>query len=135
MMQYDGIRSLTPREAYELNQQDDAMIVDLRETDYTAFKRFNVVDVVNFPLSVIKERHDRLPHNRLLILADSSGLRTREIALFLIKEGHKEVATMAGGFVEWERDRLPVSTDINQRLSGACACQLKPRERKKKKKN
>lgn len=133
-MLYEGIRSVTPREAYELNQQG-AMIIDLREEDYTEFKVFDVPDVLNYPLSVIRQLHEKLPGNKLLILADSSGLRSREIAMFLREKGITEVATMAGGFVEWERDQLPVGVDVNQRLSGACACQLKPRERKKEKKN
>ncbi len=130
-MLYEGIKSVTPREAYQLNQEGAAIIIDLREHDYTDFKIFDVPDVLNFPQSVIRQRYDKLPGNTLLILADSSGLRSREIAFFLKERGLKEVATMAGGFVEWERDQLPVKVDINQRLSGACACQLKPRERKK----
>ena len=38
---------------------------------------------------------------------------------------------MAGGIVDWERDGLPVKTNIEERLSGSCMCQLKPREGEK----
>ena len=34
----------------------------------------------------------------------------------------------SGGFVDWERDGLPVTPDISARLSGSCMCQIKPRE-------
>ncbi len=30
--------------------------------------------------------------------------------------------------VDWERDGLPVKTNPEERLSGSCMCQLKPRE-------
>jgi len=42
--------------------------------------------------------------------------------------GYENVADMAGGIVDWERDGLPLTTEINSRLSGSCMCQLKPRE-------
>ena len=42
--------------------------------------------------------------------------------------GYDNVANMAGGIVDWERDGLPLTTDINNRLSGSCMCQLKARE-------
>jgi hypothetical protein len=38
---------------------------------------------------------------------------------------------MAGGIVDWERDGLPLKTNIEERLSGSCMCQLKPREDRK----
>jgi 3-mercaptopyruvate sulfurtransferase SseA len=46
--------------------------------------------------------------------------------------GYKNVANLAGGIVDWEKDGLPVSTDVTARLSGSCMCQLKLREGKRK---
>ena len=47
--------------------------------------------------------------------------------------GYDNVANMAGGIVDWERDGLPINTDVNYRLSGSCMCQLKAREKSKNK--
>ncbi len=35
--------------------------------------------------------------------------------------------------VDWDRDGLPLKTNFEERLSGSCMCQLKPREGKKDK--
>jgi len=48
---------------------------------------------------------------------------------FFKDKGFKQIANMAGGIVDWEHDGLPLITDISQRLSGSCMCQLKPREK------
>ncbi len=124
-----GVLSVTPREALELVNKG-AFILDLREMDFIDFKAFGVKHVVNTPMSNFDETIETLDPDAFYILADSSGLKSRLHAEKLFQKGFKHVATMGGGFIEWERDGLPVSVDVNERLSGACACQLKPRERK-----
>ena len=69
-----------------------------------------------------------LPVDQPLIFADAVGLKSREGVLFMIAHGYDNVANMAGGIVDWERDGLPLTTDISNRLSGSCMCQLKARE-------
>jgi hypothetical protein len=39
-------------------------------------------------------------------------------------------ANLSGGLVDWEHSGLPIVIDINERLSGPCVCQLRPREKK-----
>lgn len=51
----------------------------------------------------------------------------------MIQAGFQNTYNLAGGFVEWERDGLPIKIDVQERLSGSCMCQLKPRKRNKKK--
>ena len=68
-----------------------------------------------------------------LIFADAVGLKSREGVLFMMSHGYENVANMVGGIVDWERDGLPLTTDITDRLSGSCMCQLKARESKKRK--
>lgn len=125
-----GLLSVTPREALELAGKG-AFVLDLRETDFSDFKAFDVKHhVVNTPMSTFDEAIETMDPDAFYILADSSGLKTRLHAQKLLDKGFKHVAIMGGGFIEWERDGLPVTVDVNERLSGACACQLKPRERK-----
>ncbi len=125
-----GLLSVTPREALELAGKG-AFILDLREMDFSDFKAFDMKhQVANTPMSTFDEAIETLDPDAFYILADSSGLKTRLHAQKLLDKGFKHVAIMGGGFIEWERDDLPVTVDVNERLSGACACQLKPRERK-----
>jgi rhodanese-related sulfurtransferase len=126
----NGILSVTPRESMILLKQG-AWIVDLRETDFSDFKTFDVENIINLPLSVFEQHVDLLHKEKYYILADTSGLNSRFFVQKLQSLGYKHVSGMSGGFVEWERDGLPVRINVNERLSGSCACQLKPRERKK----
>ncbi len=122
------MKVLTPRESRELIEQG-ALYVDLREKDFADFKVPDLPDIFLLPYSLLESHYKQLPQDRLLILSDSSGLKTKKAAAFLMGNGYEKLAVLAGGFVEWERDGLPVRENIDERLSGACACQLKPRDR------
>jgi rhodanese-related sulfurtransferase len=126
---HDGVLSVSPREAHMLSIQG-AAVVDLRHKDYSDFKAFDLERVYYFSPQQLREQYSKLPDKCFLILADSAGLKSNEMVRFLMQKGFSQVAELAGGFVEWERDGMPILLDINERLSGACACQLKPREKR-----
>jgi rhodanese-related sulfurtransferase len=126
-----GILNVSPREAFELVEKG-ALIVDVREEYLRSFKSFKVQEVFYLPKSKITGEYKILPFERYLIFADTVGLRSKEAVIFLRKKGFEKIANMAGGIVDWERDGLPIATDITTRLSGSCMCQLKPRETKEK---
>ncbi len=127
-----GVHNLTPGESLELCEKG-AIIVDVREDYLNSFKMFRVESVLYMPCSKIEELYKELPTDIPLIFADSVGLRSRDGVVFMNDHGYKNVANMAGGIVDWERDGFPVCTDINYRLSGSCMCQLKAREKSNKK--
>ena len=74
------------------------------------------------------QRFSESPQDKYLIFADTVGLGSKEAVVLLKVKGFNKVANMAGGIVDWERDGLPLKTNIEERLSGSCMCQLKPRE-------
>ena len=127
-IQTHGILSITPRETHELIKQG-AYLIDLRDTDFIDYKAFDVANVISLPMAVFDDHVEKLDPENFYILADSSGLKSRVFAEKLKEKGFLHVSSMSGGFIEWERDGMPVRVDVNERLSGACACQLKPRER------
>ncbi len=126
-----GVLNLTPSESFELCKKG-AIIVDVREVYMNSFKMFQVNSVLYLPYSDLINLYSQLPSDKPLIIADSVGLKSRESVLFLKHADYDNVANMAGGIVDWERDGLPITTDITARLSGSCMCQLKPRQTKKK---
>jgi rhodanese-related sulfurtransferase len=127
-----GILNLSPKESFELCKEG-AIIVDVRESYLNNFKMFHVEQVIYMPHSELGNSYMDLPPDKLLIFADAVGLRSRESVLFMNEHGFENVINMAGGIVDWERDGLPLTTDINNRLSGSCMCQLKARENRKNK--
>lgn len=124
--------SLSPKETFDACAEG-AIVVDVREDYLNSYKMFGVDQVIYLPMSRFPKEYINLPGDKYLIFADSAGLKSREAALYLLEKGYDKVANMAGGLVEWERDKMPINTDIGERLTGSCMCQLKPRERKKKK--
>lgn len=125
-----NILNLSPRETYKLCTENNAILVDVREEGLVGMKMFEVPDVVYCPNSILSENFEKLDREKPLIFADAAGLRSKEAVLFLTEKGFKNIANMAGGLVEWDRDNLPLNSDISKRLSGSCMCQLKFREKK-----
>jgi rhodanese-related sulfurtransferase len=127
-----GIFNVSPREAFELCGKG-AVIVDVREVYLNNFKNFDVAEILFIPISKLLQEFSELPKEKYLIFADTVGLRSKEAVVFLKDKGFIKIANMAGGIVDWERDGLPLKTNIEERLSGSCMCQLKRREGKKDK--
>jgi len=123
-----GFVNFTPKEAYA-ETQSGAIFIDVREKNMSGFKRFDMPQVMYLPFSQLKERFSELPEGKWLIFADTSGLKSREAVLFLQSQGFRNIANLAGGLVEWERDEMPLKTNIDERLDGSCMCQLKRRNK------
>lgn len=127
-----GIINLTPKDAYVLAKEGKAIIVDVREQSFTAYKQFDVSTVIYCPASVLADNTDIIPKDIAVILADSTGIHSHEAFVILKDVGYTNIANLAGGIVEWERDGLPIKVDYLEQLDGSCTCQLKFRNRLKK---
>ena len=117
-----GFLNLTPKEAYTEATENNAILLDVREERLTGYKNFNVP-------SAIPDNYETLPRNVPVIVADSVGLRSHEAMEFLINKGFSNLANLAGGIVDWERDGLPLRIDRTEQLDGSCVCQLRPRHK------
>ena len=126
-----GIYNVSPSEAFELCGKG-AVIVDIREEYLNNFKKFDVTEILLLPLSELIQNLSDLPLDKHLIFADTVGLKSKEAVLLLKDKGYNKIANMAGGIVDWERDGLPLKTNVEERLSGSCMCQLRSRDRKGK---
>lgn len=124
-----GFRNLLPREAYAEASQGTAIIVDVREERLIGYKNFDVPRLTHLPKSIIEKDYVNLSREQPLIIADSVGLRSHEVMEFLLARGFTNIANLAGGIVEWEKDGFPVKIDITEQLSGSCVCQLRPRNK------
>jgi rhodanese-related sulfurtransferase len=127
-----GFFNLSARDAYKEAIENNAIIIDVREISLTGYKRFDVPKVINIPNSTLSENYKSLPMDIPIIIADSVGLRSHEAIEFLLKKGYTNIANLAGGIVDWERDGLPLRVDKTEQLDGSCVCQLKPRHKTKK---
>ncbi|MCX6230511.1 MAG: rhodanese-like domain-containing protein [Bacteroidetes bacterium] len=127
-MKIKGVRHVSPNEAFDLCNKG-AVIVDVREDYLNTFKTFEVPLVLCIPFSELKNSWNEFSKDMILIFVDSVGLYSHEAVDFMIENGYTNVANMAGGIVDWEKDGLPMKINTRERLSGSCMCQLKPREK------
>lgn len=123
-----SLPNISPREAFNLSRQG-AIILDIREDNYNQYKKFDAPEVYQIPLSRLEKQYRKLPHDILIIVADTSGLRSKEAIILLNQKGLSHLSNLAGGLVEWERNGLPVIIDNSEKMTGSCACQLRQRNK------
>ena len=124
----DGILHLTGKQAYACLQQS-AILVDVREDYEIAIKDFGISNVLLCPHTEFDKLYKTLPKDSALIMADCVGLHSKEAAFKLLANGFTKVTNLVGGIAAWERDGLPMSSDV-ETMSGQCMCQIKSRKTK-----
>ena len=124
------LRSISARETLK-NCNDRAYLVDIRDEYLTLYKKFDIHNIIYLPFNELKNNIKALPKDKMLILADSAGIKSKEAVKILNNNGIKNTANLAGGMIDWERLGFPVKIDKKEMLTGSCMCQLKKRNRKK----
>lgn len=127
----NGIRHISAREAFAAISRG-AVLIDIREEYLTIMRTFKVDNYILCPLSIFDENITAIPKDRPLIVADATGLKSKIAVEKLLNNGFIEVANLAGGIMDWDRDGFPVNADPNEQLSGQCLCKLKPMNKVKK---
>lgn len=112
----DNLISISPNQALKYYEQG-AIIVDCRKDYEIEYKSIDLENVIKLDINIIQEEIKRLPIDKPLIILDSTGIMSKQIAKLLLEEGFKNIANLAGGFIEWQRDKLPIKTNNNSNLS------------------
>jgi rhodanese-related sulfurtransferase len=120
------VHNLTSKEAYALCQEG-ALLLDIREEYMNLYKRFGVKNEIQIPKSHLEQELNKLPKDKTIVVADASGIFSKDACLLLIANGFEKVENLAAGIIEWERDGMPLIFNNKEKLSGSCMCQLKPR--------
>jgi rhodanese-related sulfurtransferase len=122
-----GLNHITGSEFLKM-PAENLIFLDVRP-EYMRSKLFDVPNLINYPYTEIENQLSNLPHDSVIVVADAVGIRSKEVAIKLLKAGFKKVYNLVGGIVEWERNQLPVVSDKSKVLSGSCMCQLKVRNK------
>lgn len=88
-------------------------------------KAFDVEGIIYCPPHDFKSNFENIPHDKPVV-ADAVGLRSRECVKIMLENGYRQVANMAGGIMDWEKDELPVLINPGRLLNGPCLCMLRP---------
>ena len=127
-IKFDGISFPLPKEVPDLLRRG-AVMVDLREELETEIRSFAVERIIYLPRQEFEKKWQTLPLDQPLILADAVGIWSKQYAKFLKSEGYENIASLAGGIADWEKDGFPVTSGKYQPLNGVCACMIRPTEK------
>jgi len=103
-----GYSSISPAESTKMINHDDALIIDVRESN--EYSEGHIINSLHIPLASIKSRLSEIEKykTRKLILACRSGSRSSSACATLKKEGFEQVFNLSGGVTAWESASLPL---------------------------
>ena len=100
-------QQLTPLQATQLINHQNALVVDLRLADQ--FAKGHIIDSLSLPLAEFKEKSKKIEKmkTRPLILVCTKGFDSPTIATDLKNKGF-QVHILGGGLQSWENADLPL---------------------------
>lgn len=93
-----GLRNLQVRE-FKTEYKGNPLI-DVREKH--EFKRGHIAGAVNISLSQLKQRLGQIPKDKPVYLYCQSGMRSKQAAKILSKNGYSQMAHLSGGIMAWD---------------------------------
>ena len=103
-----GYSSVSPTESTQMINHDDALILDVRESN--EYSEGHIINSLHIPLSGLKKRINDLDKHKAkkVIVACRSGHRSSQACATLKKEGFEHVFNLRGGVMAWESANLPL---------------------------
>ena len=103
-----GYSSITPVQSTQMINHDDALILDVRESN--EYSEGHIINSLHIPLSSLKTRMKDLEKHKSkkVIIACRSGHRSSQACANLKKEGFEQVFNLRGGVMAWESANLPL---------------------------
>lgn len=82
-----------------IESSSNKILIDVREK--IEFKNGFIPNAINIPLSELKGRINDIPKNKEVFLYCQSGMRSRQAASILKKNGFAQLAQLQGGILSW----------------------------------
>jgi len=102
-----GGKKISPQTLIRLSNSDDAMIIDLRDSD--SFNAGHITASKNIPLSELSRRSNEIvTSEKSIVLVCEMGSASPNAGETLKKEGHKNIFILKGGINQWRIDNLPL---------------------------
>lgn len=103
-----GGATVSAQRATHLVNREDALIVDLRDSD--DYRQGHIAGSINIPLAQLADRLAELGSDktRTLVLVCKQGLHAGAAGRQLRQQGFAKVVRMQGGLQGWRNDNMPV---------------------------
>ncbi|MFO7722453.1 MAG: rhodanese-like domain-containing protein [Bacteroidales bacterium] len=116
----EGVDHISPDDAVEALQENDTVMIDVREVCEVDAERIPIDNILYHPMSVIVDRLQQIEKNQHIIVVCMEGVRSTKVANLLKFQGYKNVANLDGGLIRWKESGLPT---IRPGVSdGGCGC-------------
>ena len=101
--------SLTPAAAVQLMNNDDVVVLDVREPSETVGGK--IAKAIQIPVGAVAKRIGELEKhkNKTLLVYCKSGARSGLACKELSKKGFDKVYSLSGGITAWQEAHLPIS--------------------------
>lgn len=102
-------RVITPLRAVMLINEEDAVVVDVREPK--EWKEGHIPNALLVPLGELEKRIPKLiaDKERPIVVVCQTGTRSQAACRKLTQMGYRRVYMVRGGMQAWEEENLPVS--------------------------
>jgi rhodanese-related sulfurtransferase len=119
----EGVKHISPKEAFELISDDKVFFIDVREEEEFRREYFDFDNVFFHPMSLIMDRLQYIPKNIPLVIVCNEGVRSTKVANLLRINGFEEVANLDGGIYSWKEAGFPmVESGLNDIECGTESC-------------
>lgn len=92
-----GVRNISAKQFQDESKGN--MIIDVREVH--EYKRGHIQGAVNIPLSQFPQRMGEIPKDKQVFLYCQSGMRSKQAAKLLSRNGYTDLAHLNGGISTW----------------------------------
>lgn len=97
-------REVSVTQAYELYQQEDVFVLDVREQ--VEWDEYHAPNTTLIPLAELPARLDEVPQDKKILVICRSGNRSQEGRNILLSAGYN-ATSMAGGLRQWYANGYP----------------------------
>ncbi|MEM8844173.1 MAG: rhodanese-like domain-containing protein [Pseudomonadota bacterium] len=103
-----GFKTITPAQAVQLINKDNALLIDIREDNELA--QGSIRGAKHYALSVLKQRVEELKEyvDQPVIAYCKMGNRSNEACSILKQNDFNNVMSLKGGIEGWKTENLPV---------------------------
>jgi len=104
-----GYQNANPAIATQLINQQDAVIVDVREDN--EYASGHIINSIHIPMGYLKDRMKDLEKykSKPVIVGCKTGQRSGHACATLKKAGFEQVYNLSGGVTAWKADNLPLN--------------------------
>ncbi|QIW16306.1 thiosulfate sulfurtransferase [Pasteurellaceae bacterium RH1A] len=107
-MEQETFTEISPQAAWDLLQNEDAVLVDIRDAKRFAYSRpQGAFHLTNQSYGHFLDEYD---YDEPIIVSCYHGVSSRNTAQFLVEQGFERVYSLKGGFEGWVHAGLPIET-------------------------